>query len=136
MINNYSLGELMADNQCNPTRKQKLYEFSMHFGKACGCHQKPERSLFIKGHQFFLCFRCTGIFFSEIILAPILYVFGLHFGFYTLLFALPMIIDGSLQYFKIIPSTNKRRLITGLLAGYGIGVSIIHTIVLLINYII
>ncbi len=126
----------MEAKQHITTRKERLWEFSMHFGKACGCHQKPERSLFIKGYQFFLCYRCTGIFFSEIVLAPIFYVLNLHFGFFTLLFAIPMIIDGSLQYFKITPSTNKRRLITGLLSGYGIGVTIIHAVVLLINYII
>lgn len=26
------------------------------------CHQKPERSFFICGFQFFLCARCTGIY--------------------------------------------------------------------------
>jgi len=31
------------------------------------CHQKPERSFFIFGFQFFLCARCTGIYLFLII---------------------------------------------------------------------
>ena len=30
-----------------------------------------------------------------------------------------MLTDWLLQYFKIVPSTNKRRLVTGLIGGFG-----------------
>ncbi|MDO5151670.1 MAG: DUF2085 domain-containing protein, partial [Oscillospiraceae bacterium] len=32
----------------------------MKLGNALGCHQRPDRSFFYKGHQFPLCARCTG----------------------------------------------------------------------------
>jgi uncharacterized membrane protein len=130
------MGGNMNQELDNFSKKHRMWLFSMHFGKACGCHQKPERSPFFKDHQFFLCFRCSGIFISEIILAPLFYLLNLHFGFYTLLFAIPLIIDGSIQHFFHIESTNTRRLITGCLGGYGIGIFVIHMIITIIKYII
>jgi uncharacterized membrane protein len=31
------------------------------------CHQKPERSFFIDGHQLPVCARCTGLYLSAVI---------------------------------------------------------------------
>ena len=31
------------------------------------CHRKPEQSFFIKGHQFPVCSRCTGLYLRMII---------------------------------------------------------------------
>lgn len=103
--------------------------FWMTFGKALGCHQRPERSFSCCQKQFFLCARCTGIFVGELLIAPILYILTWHFNFYTIFLLIPLIIDGTLQYYKNIMSNNIRRLITGLLAGYGIGIFIIHLLV-------
>lgn len=114
---------------------EKEKNFWMIFGKTLGCHQKHERSFIIKGKQFFLCARCSGIFLAEIVLAPILYLLSLHFGFYTILFVIPLVIDGSLQYYKILKSTNLRRFITGLLGGYAVGITIIHILVKLFSLI-
>ena len=105
----------------------------MNFGKACGCHQKKERSFHFKGKQFFLCARCTGIFFSQIIISPIFYFLGLHMGFYSLLLIIPLIIDGTLQYYTKYISNNFKRLITGLLGGYAIATTMIHSIVLIVK---
>ncbi|MFA6800527.1 MAG: DUF2085 domain-containing protein [Acholeplasmataceae bacterium] len=115
------------------SKKNRLWLFSMYFGHACGCHQKPSRSFFIKNYQFFLCYRCTGIMFAELIVSPIFYLLNLHFGFYTFLFVIPMLIDGGIQYVFKIESNHIRRLTTGILAGYGIGISIIHLIMVTIN---
>lgn len=114
---------------------KKDNNFWFNFGKACGCHQIKERSFHFHNKQFFLCSRCTGIFISEIVLVPILYILSLHFGFYTILFSAPLIIDGLLQYFNKLESTNIRRFITGLLGGYGFGIFIIHLIVQIVIYI-
>lgn len=83
------------------------------------CHQKPERSFFWKGKQFPLCARCSGIhlgyfsiplFLFGIIEIPILW---------TIIMILPTYIDGLVQAYFDIESTNSRRFITGLASGIG-----------------
>lgn len=85
------------------------------------CHRLPERSFFFRGKQFPICARCTGIMIGYII-AIILAVFGIriHNLFIIILFALPLTIDGGLQYKNIIKSTNIRRCITGILFGFAL----------------
>lgn len=89
----------------------------MRFGHWTGCHQLSERSFYIKGFQFPLCARCTGI------------VAGYLFG--TAMFlckvyipleicvagAVVMFFDWYIQYIGLLPSTNIRRFVTGLLCG-------------------
>lgn len=95
----------------------KWYQL-MKMGEKLGCHQMPERSFFYKDYQFPVCARCTGVLIASI--------------FSTLLFVkkkLPisvciamssvMLFDWMLQYLEIKESTNKRRLITGLIGGFG-----------------
>ena len=103
--------------------------FLMNSGKAFGCHQKAHRSFQYKGKQWFLCARCSGIFIAQIFLIVPLYLLDIHFGFYTLIFAIPLIIDGTVQRFTRYESNNIKRLITGLLGGYGFGIAIIHTLI-------
>lgn len=81
------------------------------------CHRMPERSFFIKGYQFPVCARCTGILVGYII--GIIYIILCNKLRYTieLLLMLPMLIDGIGQYRGYFVSTNIRRLITGILAG-------------------
>jgi uncharacterized membrane protein len=31
------------------------------------CHQRPERSFFVDGHQFPVCARCTGLYLSAVV---------------------------------------------------------------------
>ena len=93
--------------------------WSMRLGHRLGCHQLPQRSLFIGGRQFPLCARCTGL--------AIGYV--LAFALLSLLrpslilcaaFCEIMFLDWLIQYLEIRPSTNIRRLLTGTLCGYGL----------------
>ena len=82
------------------------------------CHQKPERSFFYKEKQFPVCSRCTGI------------VIGAAAGFVlasltqpNLIFVLgfiPLIIDGTTQYYGLRTSNNTLRFVTGLLCGFSI----------------
>jgi len=113
-------------------RRNRL-EFSL-------CHQKPERSFFWKGKQLPLCARCTGIhlgYFS----VP-LFLFGIvEIPFlWTIFLILPTYIDGLVQAYFDIESTNTRRFITGLASGIGkmslitiIGIYIGKQILILIN---
>lgn len=97
----------------------KLWKFSMKVGNILGCHQRADRSFFIKGSQFPLCARCTGmllgylsaLFFKSRIIIPV---------WLSLLFCAIMFSDWFIQYKKIKSSTNFRRFFTGLFCGFGI----------------
>ncbi|MBQ2835926.1 MAG: DUF2085 domain-containing protein [Clostridia bacterium] len=104
----------------------------MRLGNRAGCHQREDRSFSIKGWQFPVCSRCTGILTGQII-GIILYLARIRISIYIgLLFLLIMFLDWFIQYKKIRESTNLRRFITGNLAGIA-QVSII--IELILNFI-
>ncbi len=81
------------------------------------CHQLPERSFFFRGRQFPICARCTGILIGYLIGIIYILTFKEIHIFLELLLMLPLLIDGTLQYFGYFQSTNIRRLLTGILAG-------------------
>ena len=86
-----------------------------------GCHGKPERCLTFRGKKMKLCARCFGIRIGHWI-AIILCLFQqLPPWWISLLLIVPMAIDGCLQNFYGWMSNNPRRLVTGLLGGFGIG---------------
>jgi uncharacterized membrane protein len=100
------------------------------------CHQLPERSLFIFGHQMTVCARCFAIY-AAFLAGCILFAFVRTKLkpwniIYFVLLCVPMAIDGTTQLFGIeIPrrigpgweliwmaeSTNELRLITGAIFG-------------------
>ncbi len=90
----------------------------MELGEMLGCHQMPERSFFIKGFQFPVCARCTGVILSAIIATIIFFKKRLPIGL-CLSMSSVMLLDWGMQYLKIKESTNSRRLITGLIGGFG-----------------
>lgn len=97
--------------------KIKTWAFFMRLGNRCGCHQREDRSFKIKGWQFPVCSRCTGILTGQII-GIIIYLLGQRMPFYIdLLFLLIMFLDWLIQFKNIKESTNFRRFITGNLAG-------------------
>ena len=100
-------------------KKTKIWITLMNLGAKTGCHQRYDRSFSFKGCQFPLCARCTGIVLGELIsLAAILC--GIRIGFvYAVASIAPLAIDGGLQYIKLLESNNLRRVITGLVAGFG-----------------
>lgn len=91
----------------------------MAWGERTGCHQLPSRSLFFRGYQFPVCARCTGVIIGYIIAAPLYVITGVK-CLLALAGGVCMLTDWLLQYFHVRTSTNKRRLITGILGGYGI----------------
>lgn len=97
----------------------KIYDFLWHLGTLSGCHQLPERSLFIHNKiQFPICARCTGAWLGYIC-GIALYPF-INIKMWTALILCGiMFIDWFLQYEEITTSNNRRRLLTGLLGGFG-----------------
>lgn len=98
--------------------KIKIWDYFMRLGNRCGCHQREDRSFHIKGWQFPICSRCTGILIGQIIgillygIGRIRVPFWLDFSFLSIMF-----IDWYIQYRQIRQSNNFRRVITGSLAG-------------------
>jgi uncharacterized membrane protein len=87
------------------------------------CHQLPERSFFIAGHQFAVCARCTGLY-GGFALLLLLYplIRSLHSTDvpkvkWLFLAAVPLGIDFSLTLFGIWENTHTSRLLTGMLLG-------------------
>ncbi|MBQ3346668.1 MAG: DUF2085 domain-containing protein [Synergistaceae bacterium] len=82
------------------------------------CHQIQQRSFFVRGRQFHICARCTGIFIGYIF-SPLL--FFLSSGVIVKSFvisALIMAIDEFTQLWGWRESVNALRFITGL--GFGL----------------
>ncbi len=101
------------------SKKSELWSELMKIGTYTGCHQMPERSFFFKGYQFPVCARCTGVIIGYI--AATVYVALFLPNFVSgLLCCVIMFIDWCVQYLKIKQSTNIRRLITGIIGGFGI----------------
>jgi uncharacterized membrane protein len=103
---------------------QKLWETILnafnYIGDNSGCHQIPERCFTIKGYTFPICARCTGVFIGQTAFIIALLLKRTTPFWLVLIFALVMLIDWSIQYFKIKESNNLRRLITGIFGGFGV----------------
>lgn len=102
-------------------------------GAMTGCHQLPERSFFFRGYQFPLCARCTGIAIGELLALPLWLLFHPPL-LLTAALIIPMACDGILQYVFSVMSNNIRRVITGLLAGYGYMSLFIDLLLMLARY--
>lgn len=98
---------------------RQLYYRSLILGHRSGCHQLPNRSFFWKSYQFPICARCTGVFVGYCLAVPVYFMFKYNY-IVCLLFCLIMFADWFVQYLKIRESTNIRRLLTGVLGGFGV----------------
>lgn len=100
--------------------RQTILEQIRIIGNNSGCHQMPERSFFYHGKQFPVCARCTGVFIGQL-LAILLAVFKITISVPINLFLIIIMgIDWFIQEINIKPSTNTRRLITGICGGFGV----------------
>ena len=87
------------------------------------CHQIPERSFFIAGHQFAVCARCTGLY-AGFTVATVCYPLLRSLRQteapprkWLFLAAAPLAIDFALGYFGIWENTHSSRFATGALLG-------------------
>lgn len=94
-----------------------------------GCHGIPERCLVIGGRRMTICARCFGSCIGHCSAFVFMLVDWLPVWYISILLIVPLAIDWSLQQFAAIMSTNFRRLITGILGGFGVG-AIIWTVFL------
>jgi uncharacterized membrane protein len=96
-----------------------LYAFNGLF-----CHQRPDRSFFLWGHQLACCQRCTAIYGS-------LFLFGLFFiplrgrlrrpsWLLIGLLSLPLVLDGLTQLAGLRESSPALRVLTGMLVALAI----------------
>lgn len=114
--------------------KIKTWAFFMRLGNRCGCHQREDRSFKIKGWQFPICSRCTGILVGQL-LGILIYIFQFRIPIYiSCIFLFIMFLDWYIQYKKIRESTNIRRFITGTLAGVAQVAIFIESIFILVEF--
>ena len=84
------------------------------------CHSIPERCFVYNNRCLPICARCMGILIGGVIFSLIFNIFNIHLGYQlSFILAIPMIIDGGLQYLNYTPSKNNRRFVTGFLFGVG-----------------
>lgn len=91
----------------------------MKLGEKTGCHQRPDRSFFINNYQLPVCARCTGVILGYLLALPSFLYFG-YLKLIVLLGCVMLLLDWILQALKIKESTNKRRLLTGIIGGFGL----------------
>jgi len=87
------------------------------------CHQIPERSFHVAGHQFAVCSRCVGLY-SGFAVAVLVYPLARSLTStdaprrrWLILAAVPLLIDFSLTYFGLWSNTHLTRFSTGALLG-------------------
>lgn len=111
---NVSVSQNKGDKNIPDTRWLRW----MLWGEKLGCHQMAERSFFYKGYQFPVCARCTGVIVSSVISCIVFAFYHLNWKLCVFMCAV-MFVDWLIQWMDIRESTNLRRLITGLIGGYG-----------------
>lgn len=87
------------------------------------CHQIPERSFFLAGHQFAVCARCTGLY-AGFTAATLCYPLCRSLRStdtpprkWLFIAAAPLAIDFSLGFFGVWDNTHLTRFVTGALLG-------------------
>ena len=110
---------------CAPLLQSSHPAFSASIYKTFSfvCHQIPERSFHVAGHQFAVCSRCTGLY-SGFAIAGLIYPLARSLKrartprqLWLFLAPLPVVIDFSLTYFGIWQNTHATRFLTGALLG-------------------
>lgn len=107
------------DNTYMSKLRKTVVNFLDEIGERSGCHRIPERSFFFKGHQFPVCARCTGVCIGQFSAILINYFITIPIQI-SFLFLTIMGLDWGVQELKIKASTNFRRLVTGILGGFGL----------------
>ncbi len=100
-------------------KSDALYAHLFVLGGRLGCHQRADRSFFLRGRQFPVCARCTGVLLGYLPAVPAFFLLGASWRAAAAGMAV-MLADWLLQRLGVAESTNPRRLLTGILGGYGI----------------
>jgi uncharacterized membrane protein len=100
-----------------------LLAFAIYRTFSSVCHQLPERSFFIAGHQFAVCARCTGLYVGftlAVLLYPLIRPIRTTVTparKWLFLAAMPLAVDFGLGFFGVWENTHSSRLLSGLLLG-------------------
>ena len=80
------------------------------------CHRRADRSFFLRGRQFHVCARCTGLIVGTMLSGLLL---PLHQVAFDLLVASAavLVVDAGTQYIRLRESNNGLRFCTGLAVG-------------------
>ena len=87
-----------------------------------GCHGNPDRCLAIGGWRSPVCARCVGLLAGYPLALAALFLLGipgLERAAAGTLLLVPAAVDGGRQMLTAYRSTSARRLVTGVLAGFG-----------------
>jgi uncharacterized membrane protein len=87
-----------------------------------GCHGNPDRCLAIGGWRSPVCARCVGLLAGYPLALAALFLLGipgLERATAGALLLVPAAVDGGRQMLTPYRSTTARRLVTGVLAGFG-----------------
>ena len=94
-----------------------------YLGKVPLCNNRADRGIYINGFCLPLCSRCTGILTGAVAGTIILKAgkkkLSQVTGLAGVAMLVPTAVDGVVEYVYGKESTNKRRLVTGLIAGVG-----------------
>jgi uncharacterized membrane protein len=82
------------------------------------CHRLPDRSFFLRGRQFHVCARCTGLI-SGMFFSSFLSMTNWDASRFFFLFLVLTVIDGNTQLIGWRKSNNILRFIT----GFGLGIT-------------
>lgn len=110
--------------QCQQQVIEALRYRLFHFGKVPLCNIQRHRAPCLGQFCFPLCWRCTSIIgtflLCRYLLFPHVQIRSYQIYFVVMFCLAPTIIDGSVQYYYHKESTNRRRIVTGMLAGFGL----------------
>lgn len=95
---------------------EALFVDSVWLHRLWHCHRIPSRSFFIRGRQFHVCARCTGLIVG-LILSPAFFWFRANAAPFFVAFLLANAIDSTTQFIGLRASENWLRMILGSALG-------------------
>ena len=107
---------------------EALFVDSVWLHRLWHCHRISSRSFFIRGRQFHVCARCTGLIIG-LILSPAFFWFRANVAALFVAFLLANAIDGSTQLISLRASKNWLRMIL----GSGLGLTFIPALLALVR---
>ena len=94
----------------------RIFIDSVWLHKFWGCHRISDRSFFLKGRQFHVCARCTGLL-AGLPFSLLLFPVRAWCPYVFIVFSVFLLVDGFTQFFGWRNSNNKIRFITGMLTA-------------------